>query len=69
MARVKKFDLKPLNGGDGNMFSAVVNGKFRGLVEKSGRSNYALLLGKKNVTNFTSKKSLEEWLLNKWPNK
>jgi hypothetical protein len=65
--RVKKFDLKPLNGGNGNVFSAVVNGKFRGLVEKTGRSDYALLLGKKDVTNFKSKKSLEEWLLNKWP--
>jgi len=67
MARVRKFELKPLD--KPNVFSAVVHGKFRGLVEKSGRSNYALLLGRKNVTNFTSKKSLEEWLLNKWPNK
>jgi hypothetical protein len=67
MARVKKFDLKPLDKPE--MFSAVVNGKFRGLVEKSGRSNYALLLGKKNLVNFTSKKALEDWLLAKWPNK
>ena len=67
MARVKKFDLKPLD--KDNSFSAVVHGKFRGLVEKSGRSNYTLMLGKKNLINFTSKKSLEDWLLAKWPNK
>jgi hypothetical protein len=67
VARVKKFDLKPLDKPD--MFSAVVNGKFRGLVQKSGRSNYALLLGKKNFVNFTSKKSLEDWVTAKWPNK
>jgi len=67
MARVKKFDLKPLD--KSNMFSAVVHGKWRGLVEKSGRSNYALLLGRKQVVDFKNKKSLEEWLLNKWPAK
>lgn len=67
MARVKKFDLKPLD--KPNVFSAVVNGKFRGLVEKSGRSNYTLMLGRKDITNFTSKKALEDWLLSKWPNK
>jgi hypothetical protein len=65
MARVKKFDLGPLD--KDNWFSAKVGGKFRGLVEKSGRSNYALHLGKGDVTNFKSKKSLEEWLLAKWP--
>lgn len=67
MARVKKFDLKPLDRPD--IFSAVVNGKFRGLVQKSGRANYQLMLGKGDITNFKNKKSLEEWLLNKWPAK
>jgi hypothetical protein len=66
MAKVKNFDLTPLDKPD--WFSAVVCGKFRGLVQKSGRSNYALHLGKKNMINFKSKKSLEEWLLVKWSN-
>lgn len=66
MAKVKKFELKPLDKPE--WFSAVVHGKFRGLVEKSGRSNYALLLGKKNLINFKNKKSLEDWVTTKWPN-
>jgi len=64
MARVKKFDLSPLDKPD--WFSAKVGGKFRGLVEKTGRSTYTLHLGKDDVTNFTTKKSLETWLTEKW---
>lgn len=64
MARVKKFELKELDKPD--TFSAIVGGKWRGMVEKSGRSNYALHLGKNDVTNFKSKKSLEDWLTAKW---
>lgn len=64
MARVKKFDLTPLDKPD--WFSAKVSGKFRGLVEKTGRSNYTLHLGKDDVTNFTTKKALEAWLTEKW---
>jgi hypothetical protein len=64
MARVKKFDLVELDK-DG-WFSAKVSGKFRGLVEKTGRSNYTLHLGKDDVTNFKTKKALETWLTEKW---
>jgi hypothetical protein len=64
MARVKKFDLRKTD--KPNTFNAFVNGKWRGLVEKSGRSNYTLHLGKDDVTNFTTKKSLETWLTEKW---
>jgi hypothetical protein len=64
VAKVKKFDLKALDKPD--WFSAVVHGKFRGIVQKSGRSNYALHLGKKDVTNFKTKKALETWLTEKW---
>jgi hypothetical protein len=60
----KKFDLTPLDK-DG-WFSAKVKGNFRGLVEKTGRSNYTLHLDKGDVTNFTTKKSLETWLIEKW---
>jgi len=64
--KVKRFDLTALDKPD--WFSAVVYGKFRGLVQKSGRSNYSLHLGKNDVTNFTSKKALEDWLVTKWSN-
>ena len=64
MARVKKFDLTPLDK-DG-WFSARISGKFRGIVEKTGRSNYTLHLGKDDVTNFKTKKALETWLTAKW---
>lgn len=64
MARVKKFDLVELDKPD--WFSAKVSGKFRGLVQKTGRSNYTLHLGKDDVTNFKTKKSLETWLTEKW---
>lgn len=64
MARVKKFELADLDK-DG-WFNAKINGKFRGLVEKKGRSNYTLHLGKGDVTNFNTKKALETWLTNKW---
>lgn len=64
MARVKKFELTGLDK-DG-WFNAKINGKFRGLVEKTGRSNYTLHLGKRDVTNFSTKKALETWLTNKW---
>lgn len=64
MARVKKFDLAPLDKED--WFSAKISGKFRGLVQKTGRSNYTLHLGKGDVTNFSTKKSLETWLTEKW---
>jgi hypothetical protein len=62
----KKIDLKPLD--KPSMFSVSVYGKFRGLVEKSGRSNYTLHLGKNDVTNFKTKKSLDDWLVTRWPN-
>lgn len=66
MPKVKKFELTELD--KPGWFNAKVNGKFRGMVEKTGRSNYTLHLGKNDITNFTSKKSLEEWLTAKWPN-
>jgi len=60
----KKFELSDL---DKQGWSSVkVHGKWRGLVEKTGRSNYALHLGKNDVTNFKTKKSLETWLTEKW---
>lgn len=65
MARVKKFELRPLDQSDS--FSVYVHGKWRGLVQKSGRS-HTLHLGRNDITNFASKKALEEWLLAKWSN-
>lgn len=65
MAKVKKFDLRETD--KPGTLNAVVNGKWRGLVQKSGRSNYALHLGKGDVTNFKSKVALEKWLTEKWP--
>lgn len=60
----KKFELTPLD--KNGWLSAKVNGKWRGLVEKTGRSTHILHLGKNDVTNFKTKKSLEEWLIEKW---
>lgn len=60
----KKFELTELD--KQGWLSAKVNGKWRGLVKKTGRSNYALHLGKGDVTNFKTKKSLETWLTEKW---
>lgn len=64
VSKAKKFDLVALDK-DG-WFNAKIHGKFRGLVEKTGRSTYTLHLGKDDVTNFTTKKSLETWLTEKW---
>jgi hypothetical protein len=64
VAKVKKFDLTDLD--KQGWSSAKVNGKFRGLVERTGLRKYRLYLGKNDVTNFSSKKSLEEWLIEKW---
>ena len=64
MPRAKKFDLKPLDKPD--MFSVYAHGKYRGMVEKSGRK-HTLYLGVNDVTNFNSKKALEDWVLAKWP--
>lgn len=64
MARVKKFDLAELDKPE--WFSAKISGKFRGLVQKTGRSNYTLYLGRNDVTNFKTKKALETWLTEKW---
>lgn len=59
----KKFDLSPLD--KPGWFSAKISGKWRGLVEKTGRS-HTLYLGKNDIINFKTKKSLEEWLTQKW---
>ena len=64
MARVKKFELR--EAGTEGYFNAYVTGKWRGMVKKSGRSDYELHLGKGDVTNFKSKKALETWLTEKW---
>ncbi len=64
MPKIKKFDLVELD--KPNMFSAKVNGKWRGLVEKTGRSTHTLHLGKGDITNFKTKKALETWLTEKW---
>jgi hypothetical protein len=63
-AKAKKFDLTPLD--KDNWSSAKIEGKFRGLVERTGLRSYRLYLGKNDVTNFTSRKSLETWLTEKW---
>lgn len=60
----KKFELQNTDVKDRT--NAYVNGKFRGHVVKTGRSNYALHEAKNSVLNFDNKEKLKTYLVKKY---